>query len=92
MFANSSQAKNSPKGLLTSDGQKPKNARTVAGTTNQGRGSVLRVVAGVSLAALAVSLRRLSGSCYPKGHALREFHHDMAGLLKGVDREYLGRV
>jgi len=51
---------------------------------------VLRVVAGVSLAALAVSLRRLSGSCYPKGHALREFNHDMAGLLKGVDRDYLG--
>jgi hypothetical protein len=50
---------------------------------------VLRVVAGVSLAALAVSLRRLSGSCYPEGHPLRAFHHDMAKLLKGVDREYL---
>ena len=49
------------------------------------------MIAGVSLAALAVSLRRLSGSCYPKGHELRGFNHDMAGLLIGVDRDYLGR-
>lgn len=51
---------------------------------------MLREVTGVTLAALAVSLRRLSGRCYPKGHALRTFNLEMADMLDGVDRQYLG--
>ena len=44
--------------------------------------------AGELLAALAVSLRRLSGHCYPVGHPLREFNLDMAELLGGAERDY----
>ena len=44
--------------------------------------------AGTLLAALAVSLRRLSGYCYPVGHPLRAFHLDMAELLRGADQDY----